>query len=476
MSDRGPRIAFFSPLRPAPTGIADYSEELLPHLAAAGFRLELFVDQEEVDIEDSGESESASGFVIRRIRDFEWCDALDPYDLCLYQLGNHPLHRAQYRMMYEHPGLVVLHDVILHRGRVQSCIDSGELRWWRAELIASYGAGMRFKARMIQDGFGSHILFEEYPLLRPVLWSAAAVLVHNAHAAAVVRREDPEVPVFVAPSPLTIPADVDPEADPAEVRRELGLAADLELIVAAGLLTENKGLLPLLDAVAELASERPRLRLALVGAEHRGFPVRRHVAERGLEERVFLPGRVDRRRFHLWIQAADVCANLRYPTQGETSATLVRMMGLGKPVLVSDYRQYRELPAECVVRIPLGWGMTERLSAALRRLLADPAERERLGRAAREHARRAHAMSATVRGYAAAIREAIARRPRCRPLIAQRRVPGLRSERERTAEHILWRNRRLTAELPEVRGELEGILGELGLGSGSAPFLCGSGA
>ena len=37
------RVAYFSPLNPQPSGISDYSEELLPHLAA-GAEIELFVD------------------------------------------------------------------------------------------------------------------------------------------------------------------------------------------------------------------------------------------------------------------------------------------------------------------------------------------------------------------------------------------------------------------------------------------------
>jgi hypothetical protein len=39
---RKPRIAYFSPLGPDPSGISDYSEELLPHLARH-WDMDLFV-------------------------------------------------------------------------------------------------------------------------------------------------------------------------------------------------------------------------------------------------------------------------------------------------------------------------------------------------------------------------------------------------------------------------------------------------
>ena len=38
------RLAYFSPFSPQRSGIADYSEELLPHLAAQGAQCDLFVD------------------------------------------------------------------------------------------------------------------------------------------------------------------------------------------------------------------------------------------------------------------------------------------------------------------------------------------------------------------------------------------------------------------------------------------------
>ena len=33
------------------------------------------------------------------------------------------------------------------------------------------------------------------------------------------------------------------------------------------------------------------------------------------------------------MEAVDVAVNLRYPVSGETSATLIRLLGLGLPVL-----------------------------------------------------------------------------------------------------------------------------------------------
>jgi len=72
-------VGFFSPLPPAPTGVADYAASLLSGLRAHG--------QVEVDDEQA--------------------------DAALYHIGNNQLHRAIYERALARPGLAVLHDAVL---------------------------------------------------------------------------------------------------------------------------------------------------------------------------------------------------------------------------------------------------------------------------------------------------------------------------------------------------------------------------
>ena len=50
------------------------------------------------------------------------------------------------------------------------------------------------------------------------------------------------------------------------------------------------------------------------------------------------------REFWLAARAVDACINLRYPAAGETSGIAIRLMGIGKPVLVTDSPGIRALP------------------------------------------------------------------------------------------------------------------------------------
>ena len=92
--------------------------------------------------------------------------------------------------------------------------------------------------------------------------------------------------------------------------------------------------------------------------------------------------------------------NLRYPSAGETSGTLIRAFEAGKPVAVSDYAQFAEFPDDCVVKIPFGDREVETLADFFVRDIADPAAAQ--AKWLRENA----SMELTVRGYLAALEDA----------------------------------------------------------------------
>ena len=80
------KVAFFSPLPPAKSGIADYSAALLDHLTHFA-DVTTFTDKN-----------------------------FDPkqFDIAVYQLGNNPFHTFAYEAAMEHPGVVVMHEANLH--------------------------------------------------------------------------------------------------------------------------------------------------------------------------------------------------------------------------------------------------------------------------------------------------------------------------------------------------------------------------
>ena len=102
------RIAWVSPLPPASSGIADYSADASAAHLADRHELELFYD---------GDRAPAAAIAERwRCRPVgELAAAAGRFDLVVYQIGNSAPHHAEsFRLALELPGVVVLHEFMLH--------------------------------------------------------------------------------------------------------------------------------------------------------------------------------------------------------------------------------------------------------------------------------------------------------------------------------------------------------------------------
>jgi hypothetical protein len=81
------RLAYFTPLPPSKSGIADYNSEILPY-QAMGVEISVFVAEAD---ELSGNHDSRD-FSVHGANDFDEIHARRPYDLCVYHLGANPYH------------------------------------------------------------------------------------------------------------------------------------------------------------------------------------------------------------------------------------------------------------------------------------------------------------------------------------------------------------------------------------------------
>ena len=397
------RLAFVSPLPPLATGIADYAADVLA-LLAGRHEIELFHAQAEVDATrlPAGAKVIAAAELGARHRE-------RPFDLAVYQVGNARAHDFVYEWLSRLPGLLVLHDLVLHHARAARYLDSEAVRaWrtdpssasardrarplleaWRDELEYSYpGRGERLFA--VHLGTIGDLLPYAYPLFRIPVEASRAVAVHNALMAAAVRADVPGTIVFEVPQPVR-PEPVSRERVLA-LRARLGFREDEVVVGSFGLVTPEKRTGSLALAVARAAARDPRIRLLLVGPVPDSARLRTILSAAGVAERAVVTGRVALEELAAHVEAADVVVHLRYPTARETSAALQRVLAQGRPTIVSDLEHQANLPAEAVARVDLQdeIGGTAR---AILRLADDPRARGRMGEAAAAYVRRAHAPS-----------------------------------------------------------------------------------
>src|ERR1035438_10001227 len=153
-------VGYCAPLPPAQTGIADYAEALLHALRKHG----------EVRIGDGNA------------------------DVALYHIGNNQLHGAIYDRALAHPGIVVLHDSVLHHFFLGRLTEQQYVN----EFIFNYGEWTRSLAEDLWKHRARSAADPRYfawPMLKRIATTARRSGGHNPAAAAIVQRHAPDASI-----------------------------------------------------------------------------------------------------------------------------------------------------------------------------------------------------------------------------------------------------------------------------------------
>lgn len=398
-----PRIAYFSPLPPNRSGIADYSAELLPALAAHA----------EIHLVTDGtppEGALARDFRHYPVTEFAATDARERYDLCLFQFGNHPCHHYMYPVFLERSGVVVLHEWVMHHFFWELYVKAGQGREYLREVRACHGDTAAQELARSAAGHPDPALLFKYPLVCRFVRGARGVIAHSEYVANRARQLAPGVPVAVVKHHALPPSGPPPtDEERRALRRQLSLPSEGLLLVSPGYATAAKRLDVAVAACAGLVAAGIDAHLVVVGEVDPGFDLMGLAARYGLEGRVRARGYVPFDRLREYIRAADVCLNLRHPTAGETSGSAIRVLGEGQPLVVSNQGWFAEIPDDCAVKIDVGADEVEHLAAALRLLAERPDLRAMLGHNAAAYVQEEHTLERSAAGYAAFVASVLER-------------------------------------------------------------------
>jgi glycosyltransferase involved in cell wall biosynthesis len=384
------RIAYLSPLNPAPSGISDYSEELLPYLAQYA-EVTPYLDD---DLRPSN-AELARSMDVRPIGKFERDQRRRPYDAVVYHMGNSPAHAAIWRVMQRVPGVVVLHEFVLHHFMLNyAATVRRDVASYRAEAARRYGAEGQRVANLMLHGRFTEAAFD-LPFCEAVLDAAEGVIAHSRYVLGRVAALRPGLPAAHVPMGVPLPAQI--ARDAARARR--GLPASAPILASFGHINPYKRLGAVFRSLNALRDTYADLRYLLVGSVSPNYDVRAEADRAGLGGVVTITGYVDRVAFEEYVAAADICLNLRHPTAGETSASLLRLLGAGRPTLVTASGSFAELPPGVAAQVDADASEGELIAAYGRLLLGRPDLAAQLGSRARAYVARGHTLEGAAAGY-----------------------------------------------------------------------------
>lgn len=314
---------------------------------------------------------------------------LGDYDIVVYTLGDHlDFHREIYELALRHPGIVILHDLVMHHFFAGYFLEGKkDPDAYVAELGFAHGKeGERF-GRSVVSGEAGYVWDKpamlEFHMALSAIHGALGVVVHSRFAQS--KLEDrAAAPILRLDFPE--PSYLGHLAAPAATAGELKAKHRIRL-VTFGVVNPNKMVVEVIETIGRNPSLRESLTYDVVGDtthdlayEHRLKTV---IREQALEDQVRLHGYLPDDRLHEIVREADIVINLRNPHFGESSASLADSLYMGKPTIVWNHGYYAEVPDRVAIKI----SSLSAFETQLERLATHPDLRFRYGSEAWSFAR-----------------------------------------------------------------------------------------
>ena len=366
------RIAYFSPFPPERSGVADFSYELI-----AGFCKYTEYVQIDLFYPENMSMQKIPGLThIYPLTDFDDKDTRACYDHYVYHVGNNiTYHKWIIETFKKYPGIIELHDLSLHYYLAEDSWARGDIDEYVRIMKYCHGARGEYVAlQFINSKIRApwETSSDVFTVNKHLIDIAKAVIVHSDFAKQNIKgiRSDATI--------TTIPLHTsDIVSDYAQYkidcRKALGIGAQDIVMGTFGYATTAKRVQQIVEAFRlYLLNHREfkhQIRLYIVG-KLEDKQVISQIKQYGIENAINIKGFVTLDELKIHMGACDFCFNLRFPSQGESSASFHRMLGMGKPIIITKIAAFEEYPDSFTLKVSHGESEVEEIYRAIC-LLAD---------------------------------------------------------------------------------------------------------
>lgn len=339
------RIALITPLAPEKSGVATVVELVLQKLNQQS--------EMDVDIFTRDKHSVSDVYVKKNYRIYNYTDYQDErirsqYHLSVFHMGNnYDFHKEISDLFLEYGGIIELHDIALYDFKYGQVAEKGNWEKFYEEMEQYHGIPKDVARNLQEKGYQLEphkIDCLHFHFLKPYLDRAQCVIVHSDFARQFIHGIDPNIPVEIIPLAVPISAKEQAKKD---VKRDDSIFK----IGCFGYASAHKQIKVVLNAVSEVLAAGKPIHLYIVGSCEKW--IEQYVQEKGISQFVTITGWINIQAFREYLQEMDLVANLRYPTFGESSASLHEALAYGKAVVVSDVGSFSEYDTFQVKRIPV---------------------------------------------------------------------------------------------------------------------------
>ena len=185
----------------------------------------------------------------------------------------------------------------------------------------------------------------------------------------------------------------------AEARGRFGLSEAGPVVASLGEMSPHKRMDVALRALVRTRERHPDLTYIVAGNDSPGLNLDRQVRMLGLDGAVRRLGYIAEASVPDLLAAADLVVNLRYPTAGETSASLLRILAAEQAVVVTRAGSMAEMPPDACAMVAPDAVEEELLAEVIDRLIDDRPLRDKMAANARAYVEREHTLPISAAAY-----------------------------------------------------------------------------
>ncbi len=305
-------IGVYGPKCPEKSGVADYIRLSIPYL-------ERLVGK------------------CHHISNSDWQDPRD-FDAVLYHLGNNAFHDSAFRALELRPGPVLLHEYknLDYYVQVWDALPQSTqeviLQLINDVLVPPQ---QPITPQSILKGLPIEVFALDSKIESLAMPTATIVMCHSMDVVSHLKQQYPSVDFRFLPHPVAPPA----QRNLAMVRAKYGLNTDAYVFGTFGFIGQYKRIEAIFAAWESWPDRPNEARLIIVGDSQ--YPL-----QRPTDSSISFTGYVSESDFESLADAIDCGIQLRYPSLGETSGSISRLVAHCRPVIISNipemnmYRRY----------------------------------------------------------------------------------------------------------------------------------------
>lgn len=345
------KIAFFTPLPPIKSGISDYSVDILNAMSEY-FEIDVYID-------DGYNPKCQLNYGINIYNHKQFIKNNNKYYETIYQIGNSEFHAYMWGYIKKYKGTIVLHDYNLHACIQHHALYLGEndIKLYKSFLLEDFDEEVieEYIADLINGS--SNIRINEMELNGFAVNYAKKIIVHSIEAREKLLKKD----IHRNIKTINHYAKIEPLVDINEVKSKMNVDVKTIVMASFGHIQETKRAIPILKAFNRLYKDHDNVKYYFVGKLDDSIKLEfeSFIKENSLQNKVIVTGYTELDEFVNYIDLTDICFNLRYPYNGETSGSLMRILAKGKCVVVNDIGSFSEIPDSCCIKLPSADKMSE---------------------------------------------------------------------------------------------------------------------